>query len=59
MMHVIVASAVASSVRALPMSMKSILSLWNRDRVSGICPSCKFESAIVEDANYVMPQLVK
>lgn len=29
------------------------------DRVSAVCPSCKFQSANIEDADYVMPQLVK
>ena len=30
-----------------------------KDRISAICPSCKFESAAIEGADYVLPSLVK
>lgn len=29
------------------------------DRIPAICPACKFNLAVIEDADYVMPQLVK
>jgi len=29
------------------------------DRVSATCPSCQFESATIEHADYVLPSLVK
>lgn len=30
-----------------------------KDRVQAVCPSCKNNSATIEDADYVMPSLVK
>lgn len=33
--------------------------LKSKDRIPAICPSCKHNSATIEDADYVMPSLVK